>query len=294
MRPLYEMKLIQLEITNACHVKCANCTRLVGHHRKPFFMDLDTVVKALESLEGFSGNIGLMGGEPTLHPDFAEICRIYQRIIPDKRRRQLWTSGHKWDEYRALIEETFDNDHIAYNDHSSSDGVHQPLLVAADDIIEDKEFMWDLIDNCWVQMRWSASITPKGCFFCEVAAAMDHVLDGPGGYPIEKGWWRKKPVDFADQVKRYCPGCSGAVPLKKESDNEKFDLVSQSNMNKLKTLGSPKILKGACRLYEKKHTVEELKASIKDWKPQDYRTFVAHKPEDYKERIRKSETHCSG
>jgi len=282
MRPLREMRLIQIEITNACHVKCANCTRLVGHHRKPFFMDLDTVVKGLESLEGFPGRIGLMGGEPTLHPDFAEICRIYQRMIPDKRRRGLWTSGFKWDEYRTLIEETFDKDIIAYNDHTSSDGVHQPLLVAADDIVDDKEFMWDLIDNCWVQMRWSASITPKGCFFCEVAAAMDHVFDGPGGWPIEKGWWRKNPVDFEEQVKRYCPGCSGAVPLKKESDKAEYDLVSQSNMDKLKVLKSPKVIKGECRLYDKKHTTGELKSSIEGWKPQDYRSFVAHKPEDYK------------
>ena len=35
--------------------------------------------------------------------------------------------------------------------------------------------------------QWSASITPKGAFR-EVAASLDYLLDGPGGYPIEKGW----------------------------------------------------------------------------------------------------------
>lgn len=282
MKAIYDMKLIQLEITNACHVKCANCTRFVGHHRDPFFMDLDTVVKGLDSLEGYKGNIGLMGGEPTLHPDFAEICKIYQKMIPNKRRRELWTSGFKWDEYKTLIEETFDNDLIAYNDHSSPDGEHQPLLVAAEDIVENEELMWDLIDNCWVQTRWSASITPRGCFFCEVAAAMDHLYDGPGGYPIEKGWWNKKPEDFVEQVGWYCPKCSGAIPLKKRSDKGEKDLISKGTAARLEKIKSPKFMQGKVEIYDKKYTVEDMKKLVKNWNPQNYRTFVAHRPEDYK------------
>ena len=35
MRPLSEMSVIQIEVTNACFLKCANCTRHVGHHRNP-------------------------------------------------------------------------------------------------------------------------------------------------------------------------------------------------------------------------------------------------------------------
>ena len=61
MRPLREMTVIQIEVTNACSLKCANCTRHVGHHRKPFFMDLDFIEKAIDSLEGFEGRIGMMG-----------------------------------------------------------------------------------------------------------------------------------------------------------------------------------------------------------------------------------------
>ena len=40
MRPLGDMNIIQIEVTNACYLKCANCTRHVGHHKKTFFMDL--------------------------------------------------------------------------------------------------------------------------------------------------------------------------------------------------------------------------------------------------------------
>jgi len=49
MKPIYDSWLIQIEITNACNIGCANCTRCVGHHRKIYFMDLDFIEKAIDS-----------------------------------------------------------------------------------------------------------------------------------------------------------------------------------------------------------------------------------------------------
>ena len=100
MRPLSEMTIIQIEVTNACWLKCSNCTRHVGHHKNPFFMELDYIEKAIDSLEGFEGNIGIMGGEPTLHPKFDEICKLVQKKIP-RRKREFWTSGFQWAKKRC-------------------------------------------------------------------------------------------------------------------------------------------------------------------------------------------------
>lgn len=278
MKPLYEMKVIQIEVTNSCNHRCANCTRLIGHHKKPFFMDLDTIRVGLESLEEFKGHIGLMGGEPTLHPQFGEICKMYQEMIPEKGRREFWTSGYKWDEYEDIIRETFETEYIAYNDHTQDEGYHQPLLIASDEIIDDKDLMWKLIDNCWVQNRWSASITPKGCFFCEVAAALDILFDGPGGWPIEKGWWNKTPDQFQDQVKRYCSMCSAAIPLDIPSHHENYDFISKGNAEKLEKIDSPKFLAGHYKIYDKKYTYEDYKANFKAWAPGQYRDFIQHEP----------------
>ena len=292
MRPIYEMSLVQIEVTNACHLRCANCTRFVGHHRKPFFMGLDTVVKAIDSLEGFPGHIGLMGGEPTLHPQFAEICKIYQDMIPDKGRRELWTAGHKWEEYKDLIHETFHEKYIAYNDHSDpNEGRHQPLLVAIEDVVEDKNLMWRLIDNCWIQLRWSASITPKGAFFCEVASAQDHLFDGPGGYPIEKGWWKRDPAHFSDQVRHYCPKCSAALPMEIPNNHDQHDFTSPGNAIRLEKARSPKFLKDNVKVEDVKKLAKYLRdtdgtpgshrgsfKSHPEWTPWNYRSEVWHAP----------------
>lgn len=292
MIPIHQMKLIQIEITNACHLQCANCTRFVGHHKKPFYMPLETVERALDTLQEFPGHVGIMGGEPTLHPQFSEICLLLQRKIPDKMRREFWTAGHKWNEYHDVIHQTFEEKYIAYNDHSDPDeGTHQPLLVAIDEVVEDKILMWKVIDNCWIQQRWSASITPKGAFFCEVAAAQDHLFDGPGGWPIEKSWWKKGPDAFQDQVGRYCPRCSAALPLPVSNNHEPYDIISPGNAQLLAQAGSPKYLKNHFRIAEMDAVREYNKdldgipgpergslTSHPEWTPWNYRRQVWNAP----------------
>lgn len=288
MRPLRDMTIIQIEVTNACWLRCTNCTRFVGHHRKPFYMTQEYFRSAIESLEGFPGRIGMMGGEPTLHPEFIELCEIMREMIPDKRKREFWTSGHKWDELKDVILETFDSDRIAYNDHTSLKGQHHPLLIAADDVIEDKELMWKLIDNCWIQEQWSASITPKGAFFCEVAAAKDMLVNGPGGWPLEKNWWQREPVDFREQMEVACTKCSAAIPLDGQSDlrggrdGKPMEFISKSNKVLLEISKSPRLLKGEFYEYAKNYSVEDAAELSEDWNPSHFRPYIAHNPEDVK------------
>lgn len=48
-------------------------------------MDLDTVEKALVSLEGFEHIVGMMGGEPTIHPQFTDILVLLRKYVPIER-----------------------------------------------------------------------------------------------------------------------------------------------------------------------------------------------------------------
>jgi hypothetical protein len=286
MRPIHENTVIQIDITNACHLSCANCTRFVGHHRNPYFMCLDDVRRSIASLDGFPGRIGIMGGEPALHPQFREILALMREMIPYKPRREFWTAGFKWQEYKEDILLTFDQDRIAFNDHTQRTGKHQPLLVAIDEVVEDPELRKMLIDNCPFQLKWSAAITPKGAYFCEIAASQAWLLDGPDGYPIEPGWWRKEPADFQDQVEQFCGKCSGALPMPFFSDGRggrdgpTKDVVSPGNMERLLAAGSPKANRGNVTVWDKKITAEDID-KIGEWNPRSFRDFEAHVPEDY-------------
>lgn len=267
MRPLVDMDTIQIEITNQCHKRCSNCTRLCGHHPNPYFMDFDYFKKAVDSMVDYPKMTGIMGGEPLLHPDFEKMCEyLHSKIDPE--RCGLWTcfpSGKE--DYREVITKTFG--HVFLNDQSRTDILHGPILVASEEIKElDEEEKWYLINKCWVQEYWSASITPHGAFFCEIAAALSTLLDS--GKPIqawdvEKDWWQKIPKDYKEQMEKYCIKCGAAMPLEKRYSIDGRDDISPAMLEKLKNI-SPKIKSG-------KYVEHNLKLSNDNRQTATYKEF---------------------
>ena len=164
--------------------------------------------------------------------------------------------------------------------------------MSIDEVVDDKEKMWKLIDNCWVQRRWSASITPKGAFFCEIAGALDHALDGPGGWPVEKGWWKRLPADYLNQKQNNCVHCSAALPMSSIPNNHvNHDLISPGMEELLLKHGSPKVKRGRTQSVCKSEATSYLDSvaeiepgergylkSHPDWRPSEFRTKVWHGP----------------
>jgi hypothetical protein len=256
----------QIDVTNACMRKCSNCTRLLTHVKEPFYMSLDTFEEALYALRDFPTKspkspyvpakhkvVGILGGEPMMHPKFEQLCKLMKEVIPNKANRGLWT-GVKWQttSHSRLIHRVFG--YVNNNQHNTN-CEHSPILVSISDVVEDVEEQKRLIDNCWLQRLWSATITPKGYFFCEVAGAMDMVFDGPGGLPVEPGCWDRPLSDFQEQIDRWCFRCGIPLNLKGRRDSEDVDDISPSNLKSLQ--GSPRVLEGRYILHESCDLVQE-------------------------------------
>jgi len=247
MRALCDMDTIQIEITNACNHNCGNCTRFCHHVQKPFFMDFETFKTAVDSMAKYPKMTGMMGGEPLLHPQFEEFCEYMKSKLP-KRQLGLWTSLPPGKErYAKTIVDTFD--HVFINDHSRDDVYHAPVLVGIEEIYKDPREMFYVINHCWAQMSWSASINQKGTFFCEIAASMAMLFDEGDAWPIEPGWWWRTPKDFREQIEHYCPRCGLSVPLPRRKSVDSIDDISQKNYERLVNR-SKKIAKGEYKISD--------------------------------------------
>lgn len=295
MIPPAHQKLIQITVTHKCPFNCCHCSQLVPHQPKPFVMSLAEVENALQSLVDYPGHIGIFGGEPLLHPQFDEICRLMQKYVPVKARRELWTMGANWGKYKDIIEDTFYKELIAYNEHEEEQPCwHQPVQIAIEEVITHPLRMWDIIENCWVQLRWSSAITPMGAYFCEVASARAMMMGRPEGIPVEKGWW-KRPLSHFEYQMDLCKKCSACLPMPmKANSNQGWDDISPQNF---KIMGKSK---RPCKIYDikslreyyKNHIFEPqteylLRGGFKDfpdWTPWRYRPLSEkkHCPEDVK------------
>jgi hypothetical protein len=268
------MDIIQLDVTSKCFLRCSNCTRLVAHFRDPKSMPVETFRRAVLSMYGWETRgkvLGIIGGEPTLHPDFEEIALLFlklwgrsgechhgllpvddfnryanERLFDRTSGRGLWTSlGESYYRHYEVIQRVFD--HQTINTHENP-GLHQTLLVNRAEYcrvnkITDDEWLANR-DKCWVQNTWSASINRHGAYFCEVAAAIDDLFnDGKSAWPIENGWWKRQPGDFNDQL-HLCDRCALAQPGPAAVARDDQDVLGSSVLVQLEDLRSPAVEKG--------------------------------------------------
>ncbi len=279
MRSPADMDIVQIDISTKCHLKCSNCTRLIPHQPTRDDMSLETFEHAVKSMEGWDAPnrvIGIIAGEPTLHSEFEQISRRFaelwggpttqngkgaikdfnqfatERLFDRSTGRGLWTSlGAGFYRHYETIMEVYG--HWNTNTHEMG-GQHQALLITREDYkkatgLSDEQ--WEINrDNCWVQKLWSASINDKGAYFCEVAAAIDRLyFGGANAWPVEHGWWQRKPEDFKNQLD-LCNMCGLAQPGPSQLDVLERDIISEEHRVKLKKIGSPAVKKGAFELFD--------------------------------------------
>lgn len=315
MKSPAEHNTIQIEFTSACVKRCSNCTRFSGTKPHESFIEESDFQKAVDSLVEYSKQphamVGAMGGEPLLHPKFADFCKYMGSKI-DRMKLGLWSTfpdTPKYRSYAPLICETFGN--ILLNDHSRDDILHAPVLMASEDyfkkecpdckgsgknegslpgdicikcdgtgLVTDMRELMYATEHCWVQESWSSAINPKGAFFCEVAAALSDMFDGPAGWPVEPGWWKRTPTEFKEQREWACTKCGAALPLERiRNSQDNRDDVSVSNLERLKSIKSRKIERGEYFLREDfkfdKSLVEGGTYPQQTYKEEQYRQRIA-------------------
>ena len=276
---IYNSWVVQIDITSVCKKHCIYCTRHLGHvsMQNRYTMNLDQVAQALDSLEGWPNVVGIMGGEPLLHPQFKEIVALAAERIP-KERLQLWTSGlpnTPWENPRKVPDIADNFGHIHYNPHDATQLSvcrHQPLTIAIDETVADKGIMWKLINDCWLPRLWAPSIVAAGAYFCEVAGPLDAILyGGKHAWKVEPGWWKLPPEAFQEQVEKLCPRCGMCLPMERQhlvDSREKFTPALAEAFDKA---GAIRLGEKSIEIFDGQFTNSQIIDAARDWYPTNYR-----------------------
>ena len=77
---------IETHIVEHCNLKCRGCSHFSGL-AAPQFKNLNDFCTEFEALSRLTNKnihtIRLMGGEPLLHPDVVEFCKITRNLFPN-------------------------------------------------------------------------------------------------------------------------------------------------------------------------------------------------------------------
>lgn len=205
-KKIWRNGVLQIFITRACDKKCFHCTQNSQMGGKAAMITLGQMEAALDSLNfgtpgAYFGVVGFFGGNPALHPQFAELCELLRAKVP-LEQRGLWCNHPRGK--AAIMRQTFNPKVSNLNVHESqeafdefaegwpecrselkgleADSRHAPALVAMQDLDvlpggaeNTEENRLKLIADCDINKYWSAMICPVRdqlrAFFCEIAAA---------------------------------------------------------------------------------------------------------------------------
>lgn len=213
--------VMQVHLTRACDLACSNCTQGSQFGGKATFMSLGNFDKACQSVKEYFGLIGIFGGNPALHPQFAEICEILRSHFP-KVKCGIWCNHPKGK--GKIMHQTFNPRMSNLNVHLNSeaywefkrdwpdsmpfgadkDSRHSPVHGNPVYFEPDEEKRWELISNCDINQHWSPMICEfrgelRG-FFCEVA----------GGQAM----LNQHNPDYPDTGIPFCEVCNGSGLMK--------------------------------------------------------------------------------
>lgn len=199
---------IEINITYRCNLACPNCLVSCGRGQAPSNEEMS--VEQIQRFVQESINSGakwhiirVLGGEPTLHPEFTEILNIlleYKHSYSPKTIISVSTNGHG-DKVNEILSKVPEEIVIINSSKESPTQLFYRFNMAPKDSV-----MYNYADysnGCYVTSIVGSALTPYGYYPCPVAGGIDRVVGFNRG--------RKKLPEVNDlmleELKMFCPLC---------------------------------------------------------------------------------------
>ena len=197
---------IEIDITYACNLRCTNCNRSVTQAPEKAELGIDRIREFVDDSLNRGKRwrrIRLLGGEPTLHPQFFQIVELllaYRAQVPECQI-QVVSNGHGA-HVRGRLARLPAGVEI---ENSGKHGNFQPsfgafnLAPADDPGFRDADYT----NGCSIMTDCGMGLGIGGYYPCAVAAGIDRVLGETGG----RAALPRDEDDMADIARRLCRLC---------------------------------------------------------------------------------------
>jgi hypothetical protein len=202
---------IELDITYDCNLKCFHCNRSCSQAPSTVHMTPDQIqifIKESIDLNKKWELINIIGGEPTLHPNFAEIIEslLNDYIVPHSPATimQITSNGYG-DLVKSKLQALPRSENIVINTNSFKNGREIPYFTPFNLAPIDQSDGQDqeYYKGCWVTSYCGIGLNHLGYFACGVAGGIERLLKA--GLGIQSLLNSTKPL--VEQLDTYCRLC---------------------------------------------------------------------------------------
>jgi len=198
---------LELDITYACNLNCFNCNRSCEQARDNDHMSVGQIQHFL--CESRARNkkwrlIHVIGGEPTLHPQFLEIIGLlldYRRSFSPRTRIVVCTNGHG--DYVQRMLSLLPPEIVILNTAKRSQ-IQPDFLTFNVAPVDSTAFAnADYANGCSIIKKCGFGLSPYGYYPCGLAGGIDRVF----GFNLGKKSLPADEDDMQDALRKFCAVC---------------------------------------------------------------------------------------
>lgn len=199
-------RFIEIDITYRCNLMCHNCNRSCTQSPCDSEMSVETIAAFIAqsvSSDAPWQRIRLLGGEPTLHPNFMDIIallRSYRKTYRPDARIVVCTNGSGRKVQRRL--QQLPPDIAVKNTYKiAGQRLFRPFNVAPVD--GRLNTFSDFSCGCRILHDCGVGLTPSGYYACAIAGGIDRIF----GFKAGRQQLPSPNDDMSDHLRLFCRYC---------------------------------------------------------------------------------------
>ena len=216
---------LEIDITYFCNLTCSGCSRSSAQAPSNMHMPISMIQDFLDDSTKKSKlweSIHILGGEPTLHPNFVEIIMMIdnwlEKYSPNTERKVISNGvSRKTVKNLSLIPENWRYDNSFKHDREAATEHFEPFNYAPKDLENWKD--QDFTKGCYITQDSGIGLSPYGYHHCAIAGGIERVFNfGLGFDELPDHPWQ-----FLEMMKTYCALCGhflSDIPLERAQRSE--------------------------------------------------------------------------